>query len=266
MSMLLALLASGSAGTVPTVVPAPAPAGKPIARRKFTLDSDTNMVFFCNSYYAKWAYEGIQDVPPLKEFFASKGMSPVNFSVPGITWPMMAVTSQNAVNAFKPGKLNVLMVGETRNTTFNLGRTITDEQELVRLTRNCIAMIQWDTLKKHGSYWDYVVLGGTFPTQSPFGEPDSQVIAGNEAMSRYDEFMRNADNLQSVGADVYVDYRRRAPETFEGNGITVKPGFMSQPGKTVLEEQEKHLVHPTNSARSTMARCIRDAIDEYFRL
>lgn len=264
MSMLLALLASGSAGAAP-VVPAPAPAGTPSARRKFTLDANTNMVFFCNSYYAEFAYPGIQKVAPLSDFFAGKGMTPENYSVPGITWPVMALTSQNAVNAFKPGRLNVLMVGETRNSTFNLGRTITDEQELVRLTRNCIAMIQWETFKKHGAYWDYVVLGGTFPTQSPFGEPDSQVIAGNECMSRYDEFMRNADNLQSVGADVYVDYRRRAPETFEGNGITVKPGFMSQPGNTVLEEQEKHLVHPTNSARSTMARCIRDAIDEYSR-
>nr|DAR85139.1 MAG TPA: hypothetical protein [Caudoviricetes sp.] len=263
MSMLLALLASGSGAGA--VAPAPAPAGIPSARRKFAMGANTNMVFFCNSYYAEFAYPGIQKVAPLSDFFASKGMTPENYSVPGITWPVMVLTAQNTVNAFKPGKLNVLMVGETRNTTFNLGRTITDEQELVRLTRNCIAMIQWETFKKHGAYWDYVVLGGTFPTQSPLGEPDSQVIAGNEAMSRYDEFMRNADNLKSVGADIYVDYRKRAPETFEGNGITVKPGFMSQPGKTVLEEQEKHLVHPTNSARSTMARCIRDAIDEYSR-
>lgn len=260
MSMLLALLASGSGAGA--VAPAPAPAGEPSARRKFTLDANTNMVFFCNSYYAEFAYPGIQKVAPLSDLFASRGMTPENYSVPGITWPVMALTSQNTVNAFKPGKLNVLMVGETRNTAFNLGRTITDEQELVRLTRNCIAMIQWETFKKHGAYWDYVVLGGTFPTQSPFGEPDSQVIAGNETLSRYDEFMRNADNLKSVGADLYVDYRRRNPAMFEGNGITVKPGFMDQPGVTVLEKQEKYLVHPIGTARSAMAKCIADTLRE----
>lgn len=259
--MLLGLLVAGSAGG--QVVQPVAPA-VPAAKLPFKLDSSANIVVHANSYYAKWVYEGIETISKLGELIRSSGATASNFAIPGTTWSLMTLSDQRVVDAYKPGKTNILLCGETRNQAFELGSIVTDYHELVRRTRLYIAAVQADTIAKHGKGWDYVVLCGTIGTQDFSGKrPAAQVLAGNKALSAYDEWMRDKSNLASVGADYFVDFRKHNPAMFDGDGVDRLPGFMSQPGVTVMEREAGTFVHPIGSAREAFAKCIADGITEY---
>ena len=188
----------------------------PAAKPPFKLGRDTNLVIHANSYYAQWTYPGIQDV----------------------------------------GELGALICGETRNQTFELGSVIADPQVLVQRTRTYITRIQAETKAKYGKGWDYVVLCGTIATQDVHNYPSEQVLAGNNAMAAYDEFMRDRANLASVGADYFVDYRTLDAATFDGDGVNRLAGFMASPGVTVMERTAGTFVHPIGAAREAFAACI----------
>lgn len=251
MSMLLGLLAAGA--TVQATAPVPAvPAAKP----PFKLGRDTNLVIHANSYYAQWTYPGIQEVGELGALIRESGVTASNFAIPGTTWAVMTLSNQNVISAFDPAKTNILVCGETRNQTFEFGSVITDPQVLVQRTRAYITRIQAETKAKYGKGWDYVVLCGTIATQDVHNYPSEQVLAGNNAMAAYDEFMRDRANLASVGADYFVDYRTLDAATFDGDGVNRLAGFMASPGVTVMERTAGTFVHPIGAAREAFAACI----------
>ena len=254
MSTLFTILAMGSGGKPPATSPPPAaPAPAPAAPYK--LGTDTHIIIDANSYYALWTYSGIQEIGSLKTLITSVGATVSNVAIPGQTWTNMRVNNEDVVAAFKPGKRNILVCGETRNwVATHGGCTVNDVAMEAALY---IAATRAAVQARYGQDFDRVVLCGTIPNSTFLDEPWKNDIPGmNKILSGFDDMARADPG--SLGADVFADFRSKT-RWFSGDGTTRAPFAQTQ--DTVKEPiTGTDWVHPTGAAREAFAEAIADAL------
>lgn len=254
MSSLFTILAMGSGGepaapAPPPVAPAPAPAAP------YRLGADTHIIIDANSYYAAWTYPGIQEIGALKQLITSAGATVSNTAIPGQTWTNMRVNHEDVLAAFKPGKRNVLICGETRNWVATHGGSTVDD--VATEASLYIATVRAAVQARHGQDFDRVVLCGTIPNSTFLDEPWKNDIPGmNKVLSGFDDMARADPG--ALGADVFADFRSKT-SWFSGDG-TVRAPF-AQTQETVKEPiSGTDWVHPVGAAREAFAEAIADAL------
>ena len=145
------------------VAPAPALAAP------YTLGPDTHIIIDANSYYAAWTYPGIQEIGALKQLITSAGATVSNTAIPGQTWTNMRVNNEDVIAAFKPGKRNILICGETRNWVATHGGCTVDDVAMEASLY--IATARAAVQARYGQDFDRVVLCGTIPNSTFLDEP-----------------------------------------------------------------------------------------------
>lgn len=253
MSSLFTILAMGSGGAVAPplhpVVPTPAPAAP------YKLGPDTHLIIDANSYYALWTYAPIQEIGALKQLITSAGATVSNTAIPGQTWSNMRVNNEDVVAAFRPGKRNILICGETRNwVATHGGCTVNDVAMEATLY---IAATRTAVQARYGQDFDRVVLCGTIPNSTFLDEPWKNDIPGmNKVLSGFDDMARADPG--ALGADVFADFRSKT-RWFSGDGTTRAPFAQTQ--DTVKEPiSGTDWVHPVGEAREAFAAAIADAL------
>lgn len=254
MALLLALIAAPPATqpAQPTVPPV----------QLVPLDAGTNIVIDAISYYARWAYPGIDEIGELGALFASSGASHRNFAIPGQTWENMRTSIADAVGGFDPAKKNILVCGETRNMIFTHPGWLADgadaaAEKLLSVAARYIQAAQREVKGKYGKGWDAVVICGTIPNSADPSEKYSQeqTLTANSAMLKFDETLRG--DPSRVGADAFADFRTHAPQFFGGDGST-RAGFAQDPA--LVMEKGAAWIHPLGAAREALAGAIAAAI------
>lgn len=254
MSSLFTILAMGSGGE--PVAPAPHPvAPAPALAAPYTLGPDTHIIIDANSYYAAWTYPGIQEIGALRQLITSAGATVSNTAIPGQTWSNMRVNNEDVIAAFKPGKRNILICGETRNWVATHGGCTADEAAMEASLY--IATVRAAVQSRYGQDFDRVILCGTIPNSTFLDEPWKNDIPGlNRVLSGFDDMARADPG--SLGADVFADFRDKT-KWFSGDGTTRAPFAQTQ--ETVKEPiNGTDWVHPTGAAREAFAEAIADAL------
>lgn len=254
MSTLFTILAMGNGDKPPTPAPPPvAPAPAPPS--PYRLGADTHIIIDANSYYARWTYPGIQEIGELKNLISGAGATVTNTAIPGQTWTNMRVNNEDVLAAFKPGKRNILICGETRNWVATHGGCTVDD--VVLEASLYIATTRAAVQARYGQDFDRVILCGTIPTSTFLDEPWNNDIPGlNRVLSGFDDVARADPG--ALGADVFADFRS-APRWFSGDGTTRAPFAQTQ--DTVQEPLSgTDWVHPTGAAREAFAEAIADAL------
>lgn len=256
MSTLFTILAMGSGGDskAPPTPPAdPAPAPAPPAPYK--LGPDIHVIIDANSYYAAWTYPGIQEIGALKQLLTSAGATVSNVAIAGQTWTNMRVNNEDVLAAFKPGKRNILICGETRNWVARHGGCTVDD--VVKEASLYIAVTRAAVQARWEQDFDRVVVCGTIPNSTFLNEPWKNDIPGlNRVLSGFDDMARADPG--ALGADVFADFRSKA-RWFSGDGTTRAPFAQTQ--ETVKEPiTDTDWVHPTGAAREAFAEAIADAL------
>lgn len=253
MSSLFTILAMGGGGE--PVAPAPPPEAPAPAAVPYKLGTDTHIIIDANSYYAPWTYPGIQEIGELKQLITSAGATVSNTAIPGQTWTNMRVNNEDVIAAFKPGKRNILICGETRNwVATHGGCTVNDVAMEASLY---IATVRAAVQARHGQDFDRVILCGTIPNSTFLDEPWKNDIPGmNKVLAGFDDLARADPG--ALGADVFADFRSKN-EWFSGDGTTRAPFAQTQ--ETVKEPiSGTDWVHPTGAARAAFAEAIADAL------
>lgn len=233
----------------PPVVPAPAPAAP------YRLGADTHIIIDANSYYANWTYPGIQEIGALKQLITSAGATVTNTAIPGQTWTNMRVNNEDVIAAFKPGKRNILICGETRNWVATHGGCTVDDVAMEAALY--IALVRAAVQARHGQDFDRIILCGTIPNSTFLDEPWKNDIPGmNRVLSGFDDMARADPG--ALGADVFADFRSKT-RWFSGDGTTRAPFAQTQ--ETVKEPLSgTDWVHPVGAAREAFAEAIADAL------
>lgn len=253
MSSLFTILAMGGGGE--PVAPAPHPVVPAPAAVPYRLGADTHIIVDANSYYAAWTYPGIQEIGALKQLITSAGATVTNTAIPGQTWTNMRVNNEDVLAAFKPGKRNILICGETRNwVATHEGRTADDVALEASLY---IATTRAAVQARYGQDFDRVILCGTIPNSTFLDEPWKNDIPGmNKVLSGFDDLARADPG--ALGADVFADFRSKT-RWFSGDGTTRAPFAQTQ--ETVKEPiSGTDWVHPVGAAREAFAEAIADAL------
>lgn len=254
MSSLFTLLAMGGGGEPAAPAPHPvAPAPAPPA--PYRLGADTHIIIDANSYYATWTYSPIQEIGALKQLITSAGATVSNTAIPGQTWSNMRVNNEDVVAAFKPGKRNILICGETRNWVATHGGCTVDDVAMEASLY--VATVRTAVQARYGQDFDRVVLCGTIPNSTFLDEPWKTDIPGmNKVLAGFDDLARADPG--ALGADVFADFRSKN-EWFSGDGTTRAPFAQTQ--ETVKEPiSGTDWVHPTGAARAAFAEAIADAL------
>ena len=254
MSSLFTILAMGSGGepaapAPPPVAPAPTPAAP------YRLGADTHIIIDANSYYAAWTYPGIQEIGVLKQLITSAGATVANTAIPGQTWTNMRVNHEDVIAAFKPGKRNILICGETRNWVATHGGCTVDDVAMEASLY--IATVRAAVQARYGQDFDRVILCGTIPNSTFLDEPWKNDIPGmNKVLSGFDDLARADPG--ALGADAFADFRSKT-RWFSGDGTTRAPFAQTQ--ETVKEPiSGTDWVHPVGAARDAFAEAIADAL------
>lgn len=254
MSSLFTILAMGGGGepvaTAPhPVAPTPAPAAP------YKLGPDTHIIIDANSYYALWTYSPIQEIGALKQLITSAGATVSNMAIPGQTWSNMRVNNEDVVAAFRPGKRNILICGETRNWVASHGGCTVDDVAMEASLY--IATVRAAVQARYGQDFDRVIICGTIPNSTFMDEPWKADIPGlNRVLSGFDDLARADPG--ALGADVFADFRSKT-KWFSGDGTTRAPFAQTQ--ETVKEPiNGTDWVHPTGAAREAFAEAIADAL------
>lgn len=254
MSSLFTILAMGSGGE--PVAPAPHPvAPAPALAAPYTLGPDTHIIIDANSYYAAWTYPGIQEIGALKQLITSAGTTVSNTAIPGQTWTNMRVNNEDVIAAFKPGKRNILICGETRNWVATHGGCTVDDVAMEASLY--IATVRAAVQARYGQDFDRIILCGTIPNSTFLDEPWKNDIPGmNRVLSGFDDMARADPG--ALGADAFADFRSKT-RWFSGDGTTRAPFAQTQ--ETVKEPVSgTDWVHPTGTAREAFAEAIADAL------
>lgn len=231
------------------VAPSPAPAAP------YKLGPDHHIIIDANSYYATWTYSPIQEIGALKNLISGAGATVTNTAIPGQTWTNMRVNNEDVLAAFKPGKRNILICGETRNwAATHRGCTANEAAMEASLY---IATVRAAVQSRYGQDFDRVILCGTIPNSTFMDEPWKDDIPGlNRVLSGFDDVARADPG--SLGADVFADFRSKA-RWFSGDGTTRAPFAQTQ--ETVREPLSgTDWVHPVGAAREAFAEAIADAL------
>lgn len=254
MSSLFTILAMGSGGepaapAPPPVAPAPTPAAP------YRLGADTHIIIDANSYYAAWTYPGIQEIGALKQLITSAGATVANTAIPGQTWTNMRVNHEDVIAAFKPGKRNILICGETRNWVATHGGCTVDDVAMEASLY--IATVRAAVQARYGQDFDRVILCGTIPNSTFLDEPWKTDIPGmNRVLSGFDDMARADPG--ALGADAFADFRSKT-RWFSGDGTARAPFAQTQ--ETVKEPiGGTDWVHPTGAAREAFAEAIAEAL------
>lgn len=253
MSSLFTILAMG--GGEP-VAPAPHPvAPAPAPPAPYRLGADTHIIIDANSYYATWTYSPIQEIGALKQLITSAGATVSNTAIPGQTWTNMRVNNEDVIAAFKPGKRNILICGETRNWVATHGGCTADDVAMEASLY--IATVRAAVQARYGQDFDRVILCGTIPNSTFLDEPWKTDIPGmNKVLAGFDDLARADPG--SLGADVFADFRSKT-RWFSGDGTTRAPFAQTQ--ETVKEPiSGTDWVHPVGVAREAFAEAIADAL------
>ena len=254
MSSLFTILAKGSGGE--PVVPAPHPvAPAPALAAPYTLGPDTHIIIDANSYYALWTYSPIQEIGALKQLITSAGATVSNTAIPGQTWSNMRVNNEDVVAAFRPGKRNILICGETRNWVASHGGCTVDDVAMEASLY--IATVRAAVQARYGQDFDRVIICGTIPNSTFMDEPWKTDIPGmNKVLAGFDDLARADPG--ALGADVFADFRSKT-KWFSGDGTTRAPFAQTQ--ETVKEPiNGTDWVHPVGAAREAFAEAIADAL------
>ena len=240
------------------VAPAPHPvAPTPALAAPYTLGPDTHIIIDANSYYAAWTYPGIQEIGALKQLITSAGATVSNTAIPGQTWSNMRVNNEDVIAAFKPGKRNILICGETRNwVATHGGCTVNDVAMEASLY---IATVRAAVQARHGQDFDRVILCGTIPNSTFLDEPWKNDIPGmNKVLAGFDDLARADPG--ALGSDVFADFRSKT-RWFSGDGTGRAPFAQTQ--ETVKESiSGTDWVHPVGVAREAFAEAIADALKQ----
>ena len=254
MSTLFTILAMGGGGE--PAAPAPPPvAPTPTPTAPYRLGADDHIIIDANSYYANWTYPGIQEIGALKPLITSAGATVTNTAIPGQTWTNMRVNNEDVIAAFRPGKRNILICGETRNWVATHGGCTADDVAMEASLY--IATVRAAVQARYGQDFDRVVLCGTIPNSTFLDEPWKNDIPGmNKVLSGFDDMARADPG--ALGADVFADFRSKI-KWFSGDGTVRAPFAQSQ--ETVKEPiSGTDWVHPTGAAREAFAEAIADAL------
>lgn len=254
MSSLFTILAMGSGGE--PVAPAPHPvAPTPAPAAPYKLGPDHHIIIDANSYYAAWTYPGIQEIGALKQLITSAGATVSNTAIPGQTWSNMRVNNEDVITAFKPGKRNILICGETRNWVATHGGCTVDDVAMEASLY--IATTRAAVQSRYGQDFDRVILCGTIPNSTFLDEPWKNDIPGmNKVLAGFDDLARADPG--ALGADVFADFRSKT-RWFSGDGTSRAPFAQTQ--ETVKEPiSGTDWVHPVGAAREAFAEAIADAL------
>lgn len=236
--------------------PAPHPvAPAPVPPAPYRLGPDTHIIIDANSYYAAWTYPGIQEIGALKQLITSAGATVSNTAIPGQTWSNMRVNNEDVVAAFRPGKRNILICGETRNWVASHGGCTVEDVAMEASLY--IATARAAVQARYGQDFDRVILCGTIPNSTFLDEPWKTDIPGmNKVLAGFDDLARADPG--ALGADVFADFRSK-PKWFSGDGTSRAPFAQSQ--ETVKEPiSGTDWVHPVGAAREAFAEAIADAL------
>lgn len=237
MSLLLSLLASsGGAGISQVLTP------------RLTLNSDVHVHVDANSIFAQWVYPGIDKVGELGSAIKTAGSTSSNSSIPGQTWDDMRLRADDVDSAYRPGKTNVLITGETTNQVYNLGAT----------TEQAIQKAQQYITARKIAHPDWIILlVGTIP-RADLSTPELNKSA-NQKLLEVDNYQRA--HLKDMGVHGFVDVRSYAPEWFKlrDDGIT-SPFMDSIATCNSYNGKDPDKVHPINDPRTSFANAIASAL------
>lgn len=220
----------------------PAPPRKP----KPKINDTWNICVDGNSYYALWVYEPINRVGNLGKLITESSASTANAAVPGDTWEAL-VRKHKPDSMLKPGKVNVLVVGEHRNYLFKPDSTVEQNNAYVR---EYIAA-------RRAAGWQYIILCGSIPDG---GVDNADARRVNARLVEVEAIAER--EYKAWGADAFVSFRKYAPQYFAGDGLSLQ-GYMNS-AQTALEVQDaqkkgvtaSYVVHPIGAAREAFANAI----------
>lgn len=241
MSLLLSLLAASS-GTGGAVAPA-----RPVVPR-LKLSPDVHVHVDANSLFAKWIAPGIETVGDLGAAIKAAGATSSNTAIPGQTWDDMRLRADDVDSAYRPGKTNVLITGETTNQIYNAGST--PEQAIQKAQQYISA--------RKALHPDWVILlVGTIP-RADLATPEKNKAA-NAALLTVDEYQKA--HLEDMGVHGFVDVRKFAPEWFglREDGLTA-PFMDSLSTCNSYDGKAPDMVHPINAPRTAFANAIAEAL------
>ena len=244
----LALLATGGSTTPPAPALLPWDGSVPL-----------NVVVDGNSYYAQWIYIGMASIGGLGVLINAAGATSSTVAVPGYTWAQLTATHLAVTSKLNPAKLNILIVGEDRNSAaWSIldypARTITQHRDAVVLgARRYLAA-------RRAEGWDVIVKCSTIPSAMMSDgtrlETDQPL---NDVLVALDAYWADPTNQADAGIAAIVDFRAAAAQwfgfTWDGSR---SQGFMAStatcanlgPGGTPDD------IHPMGDARTAMADAI----------
>jgi len=202
-------------------------------------NSNVNMVVDGNSFInpsegstgGQTLSNQLQALPP----FAGSGATATTLGHSGFSWSQLDGAASTVDAAFVPGKINILVVGETTNTVFNTGA---DAATTITQTKAYVA----NRLAAHP--WDRIVLFGTIPRQS-----GGSVAAQNAILTAVDADMKN--NTSAYGAYHFVDVRAGTiyafPDYTDASFTAARAYYYDTP-----------MIHPTNAGYGILAKALSD--------
>lgn len=237
MSLLFSLLAaSAGVGDIATA-PAPAP--------RLAMGQNVHVHIDANSLFAKWIADGIENVGQLKTAISGAGATASNTAVPGQTWDDMRLRADDTDAAYRPGKTNVLITGETTNQIYNGLSTV--EQTIQKAQQYISA--------RKAAHPDWIILlVGTIP-RADLATPELN-RAANQKMVEVDTYQKN--NLSDMGVHGFADVRAAAPEFFALRADGQTAPFMDSPAtcNVYSGQSSPDMVHPINAPRTAFADAI----------
>lgn len=241
MSLLLSLLAASSGNT-------PAAPAKPAVPR-LQLGTDVHIHVDANSLFAKWIAPGIETVGDLGAAIKASGATSSNTAIPGQTWDDMRLRADDVDSAYRPGKTNVLITGETTNQVYNIGSSV---PETIQKAQQYISA-------RKAAHPDWIILlVGTIPRADLATAELNK--AANQRLLEVDAYQ--ASHLEDIGVHGWVDIRAAAPEWYKlrADGMTAKFMDSTQTCNMYAGATGPDMVHPINQPRVAFANAIAAAL------
>ena len=224
--------------------------------------SKVNLVFDGNSYYQNGGASNpsVNALPLLVRNAApvSNGMSSYsNLGVSGQTWRNMdgldGGVSTDVDGAFVTGKINVLVIAETRNQICNAAYT----------PAQCIAAATAyinDRLAAHPSW--VILLGLTFPRgqAAGYGSDQTSINTFNSYLQQVDDYHRA--NYRAFGVRRIIDYRRPILPNGKPNPFLLQDysvGSLATINK-YSNEYPNGFVHPNDAGNLILQSIYSDAL------
>lgn len=213
--------------------------------RSAGFDETTNIVVDANSLFARWVAPGINDVAGFKQLIQSTGANVGNCAIPGQNWADMTKNASDVQGLWRDGKRNILVTGETTNSIFVEGASVT---KTVADAKAYIAA------RRASQKWDYIVLCGTIPRGDKATAQESVEL--NKRLIDVDNQLKADESLYSS----WVDFRAFSPEWFglRGDGYTAK--FMDSTATCNPVGGKPDMIHPIGAPRDVFADAIADGI------